>query len=90
MRKTRSRKIITAPEAAPLSRRILGQLYPVPSFPPTIRELGDALGKSPTTIRYHLGRLRAQGLVAWEPTIGRTLTITDAGITAITENGDPS
>lgn len=48
--------------------------------PPTIRELGDALGvRSTNAVADHLRALRKKGLVFWQPTKGRTLAVTAAG-----------
>jgi SOS-response transcriptional repressor LexA len=49
-------------------------------YPPTIRELVDALAvKSTNAVVCHLSALSKKGLVQWSPGKGRTLTVTAAG-----------
>lgn len=49
-------------------------------YPPTVRELCDALGlKSTSTIAYHLDRLEALGVLAPRGGKNRTLTVARAG-----------
>ena len=59
--------------------RILGELSVARDYPPTMRELAEALGMSFGNLRYHLEHLRAIGYVGWEPNVSRTLQITAAG-----------
>lgn len=42
-------------------------------YPPTVREIGDRVGISLAVAQFHLARLRADGLVTWEPGQSRTL-----------------
>lgn len=45
-------------------------------FPPSLREIADAVGLSSTSsVSYHLGRLRKMGLVDWEPRCPRTAKV---------------
>jgi hypothetical protein len=46
------------------------------------RSLNRALGKCPTngTLKWNLDRLRAAGLVTWQPAQARTLQLTAAGV----------
>jgi predicted MarR family transcription regulator len=47
---------------------------------PTIRDLCEATAtRSTSIINYHLGKLRAAGLVTWVPQAARTLRLTDEG-----------
>ena len=36
-------------------------------YPPTLAEIGDAVGLDAPGVRYHLGLLRDAGLVTWRP-----------------------
>ena len=36
-------------------------------YPPTLREIGDAVGLDAPGVSYHLGLLRDAGLVTWRP-----------------------
>lgn len=40
---------------------------------PTVRSVGRAIGLSPMTTHHHLRKLRAMGLVTWEPGTTGTL-----------------
>lgn len=45
-------------------------------YPPSVREICTAVGlKSPSTVHGYLHRLRAKGLLEWEPLSPRTLRI---------------
>lgn len=44
-------------------------------YPPSIRELAEAFNVSVSTIHYHLGPLREDGVVAWETGRNRTLRV---------------
>lgn len=48
-------------------------------YPPSIREVGQAVGLSSSTVHVHLRRLQAHGLVAYQPGMARTLQLTEAG-----------
>lgn len=39
--------------------------------PPTIRELAEHTGRGVYTVHFHLRKLRAAGLVTWDPVRGR-------------------
>jgi len=53
-------------------------------LPPTVRELGTALGNVSTgMVAYHLDRLALAGLLIRDDMIARGLTITDAGYAAL-------
>ena len=43
-------------------------------FPPTVREIGDLVGiRSTSTVHKHLGKLKSQGKIEWNPTKPRTI-----------------
>ncbi len=42
-------------------------------YVPSLRQLGRRLGISAPTVKYHLDKLRSQGLVFWTPHQPRTL-----------------
>lgn len=49
-------------------------------YPPTLRELGDALGlKAASAVKYHLGKLADAGLVTVAPMLSRGATVTPDG-----------
>lgn len=48
------------------------------NYPPTFREIGQALFADETGIYYHLERLRDWGIVDWQPNVSRTLRIVQA------------
>ena len=44
-------------------------------YPPTVREIGEHLGlKSPSTVKFHLDKLRSGGFIQWDD--GKTRSIT--------------
>jgi predicted transcriptional regulator len=57
--------------ANPNTRRVLALVMGRPGV--SVRELGAAAGLSFQGALYHLKRLRAAGLVTWEPNLSRTL-----------------
>jgi repressor LexA len=51
---------------------------------PSTREIADGVGlRAGSTVDYHLYRLRARGLIAWEPQRRRTLKLTAAGFASL-------
>ena len=47
-------------------------------YPPTVREIGDAVGlKSPSTVHFHLKNLEKAGCIAINPGKGRAITLLD-------------
>ena len=48
-------------------------------YSPSVRDIGQALGLSPTGVWHHLKRLSAAGLVTWTPGLSRTIRLTDEG-----------
>ncbi|WP_018350971.1 LexA family protein [Longispora albida] len=48
-------------------------------YPPSLRDLGEAVGLSVTTVSYHVDRLASGGLVEHVPSRARTLRLTPAG-----------
>lgn len=44
-------------------------------FPPTLRELGKELGRSPQSVMVHLDRLEADGYLTREPGIPRSIRV---------------
>jgi repressor LexA len=44
-------------------------------YPPTLREIGTAVGTLPTDVHQKLERLRKIGYVEWEPKQFRTLRV---------------
>jgi hypothetical protein len=72
-----------APELAPRQREVLAAIESATAergYPPTLRELGAALGISSTNGVYdHLRALRRKGAITWDPTKARTLRVTAAG-----------
>ncbi len=45
-------------------------------YPPSIREIGDAIGLASTsTTHHHLSALAALGIVRWEPGVNRSIAI---------------
>ncbi|MDV2602409.1 transcriptional repressor LexA [Pediococcus acidilactici] len=60
-------------------------------YPPTVREIGKAIGLSSTsTVHGHIDRLQKNGYLEKDPTKPRALEITDQGLEAlgIQENGE--
>jgi repressor LexA len=56
--------------------RAIGSLTKRKGYPPTIRELSQAMGERGTNgIAQHLGLLRRKGWVSWEPWKARTLQV---------------
>lgn len=51
----------------------------------SIRSLAKRAGKDRSTIYYRLERLRAQGLITWQPGLDRTLRLTDQGAALLAE-----
>lgn len=59
---------------------MLAHLTFAKGYPPTVRELGEALGYSPNSlmaVHYWLRELRDTGQVTWEPGKPRTLRVTE-------------
>ncbi|MEV6526866.1 winged helix-turn-helix transcriptional regulator [Longispora sp. NPDC051575] len=48
-------------------------------YPPSLRDLAEAVGLGVTTTSYHVGRLAAGGYVEHTPRLPRTLRLTQAG-----------
>lgn len=87
------------PVEATLARRELERLASDPAWrilleiwrrgsrglpPASLRDLVVATDQSSTSVvRWHLIRLRDEGLVDWEPGLSRTLRLTDAGHWAV-------
>ncbi|MED4749971.1 transcriptional regulator [Brevibacillus choshinensis] len=47
-------------------------------YPPTMRELSDMVGlKSVSTLYTHLEKLKVHGLITWEPSSPRTITVVE-------------
>ncbi|MED1954135.1 transcriptional regulator [Brevibacillus centrosporus] len=47
-------------------------------YAPTVRELTDMVGlKSSSTMHGYLERLKLLGLITWEPSSSRTITVTE-------------
>jgi repressor LexA len=42
-------------------------------YPPTLREIAEAVGMAHNTVEHHLSRLRAEGYVTWTDGQQRTL-----------------
>jgi len=59
-------------------------------YGPTVREIGRSFGwdSSAAAAYQHLKRLRAKGLVRWEPNLTRTTRLTAAGRKAIKETDE--
>jgi len=56
----------------------------VHGYAPTTRELTEEIGlSSPSTLHHHLYLLRLAGAVTWRAGEARTLTITEAGRSAL-------
>lgn len=53
-------------------------------YPPTAREIGEAVGLQYTSVQHHIKYLWDQGLVAKERYMPRTLTITEKGRSYLT------
>lgn len=45
-------------------------------YPPSISEIAEHFGIVKSAVHYHLKQLRDDGLLTWEPTRARTLTLT--------------
>ncbi|MFL4497465.1 LexA family protein [Streptomyces sp. VTCC 41912] len=60
---------MTAAYSAPRERvaRALRELTAETGRPPTVREIASALGRSASTVAYHLQQLESQGLVRHDP-----------------------
>ena len=43
--------------------------------PPTLREIAEAIGVTPSAVGDHLNRIRAKGYITWEPGKARTLRL---------------
>jgi SOS-response transcriptional repressor LexA len=67
---------LSAPQVKVL--KALERLTAQRGYPPTVRELADAVGSSVGTVHVHLGNLRASGHVNWVDGSVRTLTICKA------------
>lgn len=64
-----------SPRQVQILQAILG-LTKRKGYPPTMREIGDAVGlRSPSTVYAHLTRLRELGYVAYELTKPRSLRV---------------
>lgn len=60
--------------------RAIDKLWRIKSYAPSVRELGETLGiNQPYGVIKHIAALRRQGLVATEPSVPRSLTLTEAG-----------
>jgi repressor LexA len=49
-------------------------------YPPSVRELAQALDTTVSTAHYHLVRLRALGKIAYLPGLARTVVVIDQGL----------
>lgn len=68
-------RVAPAPRQRDLLRAI-GRLTNEQGYPPTIRELVDAMGYStPNAVAQHLRLLHRKGWVIWEPGKSRTLRV---------------
>lgn len=54
-------------------------------YPPTRREVGEAIGRAKSTVQDIIVRLRDRGLIRVQPYGSRTAVITEAGAKALTE-----
>ncbi|WP_039944438.1 LexA family protein [Thermicanus aegyptius] len=46
------------------------------NYPPTVREIGEMVGlSSSSTVHGHLERLKKKGIITYEPSLPRTITI---------------
>lgn len=64
--------------------RTIAQLIEKNGYPPTVREVGKALGiKSSSTVAGMLQRLQRHGLIEWAPESPRTIRLTWAGRRAV-------
>ena len=52
-------------------------------YSPSVRDIGQALGLSPSGVWHHLERLAAAGLVTWTPGRSRTIRLTKEGTKAV-------
>jgi repressor LexA len=54
-------------------------------FPPTVREIGDAIGVNSTSlVSYYLKRLEERGLISREPSMSRAIQLTGTATEAVT------
>lgn len=54
-------------------------------FPPTVREIGDAIGVNSTSlVSYYLKRLEERGLIVREPSMSRAIQLTEPAANEIT------
>lgn len=68
-------RVAPAPRQRDLLRAI-GRLTNEQGYPPTIRELVDAMGyTTPNAVAQHLRLLQRKGWVIWEPGKSRTLRV---------------
>lgn len=55
-------------------------------YPPTVREIGEAVDlRSTSTTHAHLHRLKDKGLLDFEPSCPRTISLTEKGLDWIRE-----
>ena len=55
-------------------------------YPPSLREIGEGVNlKSTSTIHSHLHRLKDKGLLDFEPSCPRTISLTDEGLAWVHE-----
>ncbi len=47
-------------------------------YPPLLSEVAEGIGFTKVTVKYHLNRLKTDGLVTWTPKAKRTLELTAA------------
>ena len=45
------------------------------TFSPSVRDIAGIVGRSISTVNYHIGRLEALGIIAREPRTSRTIRI---------------
>lgn len=54
-------------------------------YAPSVRDLAAALSMSMGALTHHLKRMKAAGLVAWEPGKARSLRVVEPGIRTVTK-----
>jgi repressor LexA len=59
---------------------VIDQLTQQAGYPPTVREVGQALGlRSSSTVHHHIHKLVELGLAQMRPDLPRTLRLTEEG-----------
>ncbi len=79
----------TRPELSSRQREVLdyiGTMVENRGYPPSVREIGDALGlSSPSTVHSHLSSLVKYGYLRRDPSKPRAIEIVDAGVGRVTQ-----